>query len=63
MTNANIYCGTPSPEKQREIKKGEKLAVLDAQTGLKGTMVKVLIAGDVKGSVPQLLARVAQHHK
>ena len=27
------------------------------------TMVKVLVAGDVKGSVTQLLAKVAQYHK
>lgn len=48
------------PAKQR----GEKaLAVLVAERGLKDTMVKVLIAGDVKGSVPQLLAKVAQYHK
>ncbi|CAN0084144.1 unnamed protein product, partial [Discosporangium mesarthrocarpum] len=26
-------------------------------------MVKVLVAGDVKGNVPELLAKVEQYHK
>ena len=59
-STVELRCLESRKQRDSEI---HKLAVLVAERGLKGAMVKVLIAGDVKGSVPQLLARVAQHHK
>ena len=38
-------------------------ATTSRRTNSWGKMVKVLVAGDVKGSVTQLLAKVAQYHK
>ena len=58
----NIYDGTPSRSNESRRERGTA-ARSTAERELGGTMVKVLIAGDVKGSVSQLLAKVAQYHK
>lgn len=41
----------------------ETAAAACVENHISCTMVKVLLAGDVKGSVSQLLAKVAQYHK
>lgn len=43
---------------------GQSLGAADCCVGHSGSiMVKLLVAGDVKGCIPELLAKVAQYHK
>lgn len=59
----NYFVELPCPQKPNREQSRETAARSPVGRDLEGTMVKVLIAGDVKGSVPQLLAKVAQYHK